>query len=173
MTGLPGEVLSTAKGGMAFAAFAAGEWNSAVEHLIEFLASTEKPPPVVAQVSEALIQAIFSQFGSPDVWPARMAQAFALYREHNALVYLGGALVQHLARLRESALTNSGLDQWFAGWKTVISGNDIMEFPMRLFRTGIAYLKTHPRDEGVLLQLPSEERSLVRRALGLAQEPSE
>jgi len=48
-----------------------------------------------------------------------------------------------------------------------------MEFPMRLFRTGIAYLKTQPRDEGVLLQLPSEERSLVRLALGLAQEPSE
>ncbi len=173
MTGLADEVVSAAGGGMTFALLAAGEWNSAVEHLIKFLDGPEKPAPVIAQVSEALIQAIFSQFGSPDVWPARVAQAFALYREHNALVYLGGALVQHLARLRESALNNSGLDQWFARWKTVISGNDVMEFPLRLFRTGIAYLKTQPRDEGVLLQLPVEERNLVRLALGLAKEPSE
>jgi tetratricopeptide (TPR) repeat protein/DNA-binding transcriptional ArsR family regulator len=173
MTGVADEVLSIAKGGMAFAAFATGEWNSAMEHLTKFLAGPGNPPPVIAQVSEALIQAIFSQFGSPDVWPARMAQAFALYREHKALVYLGGALVQHLARLRESALNNSGLDQWFAGWKTVVSGDDVMEFPMRLFRTGIAYLKTQPGDEGVLLQLPIEERSLVRLALGLAKEQSE
>ena len=172
LPGSPAEEVSVARG-MLFSVLVSGGWTSALEHLVRFLASPHKPPPVIAQVSEALVQAIFSQFGSPAVWPARAAQSVALYREHGALAYLGGALVQHLARVKESALNNSGLDQWFAGWATLASGDKVMEFPLRLFRTGIAFLKAQPRDEGVLLQLPAEERRLVRMALGLAEERSE
>jgi hypothetical protein len=42
-----------------------------------------------------------------------------------------------------------------------------MCIPLRLLKVGIAYLKTQPRDETVLLELPKEERLLVREALGL------
>jgi hypothetical protein len=48
-----------------------------------------------------------------------------------------------------------------------------MRLPLRLLSAGIAYLKTQPRDETVLLQLPKEERALVREALGLAIEQVE
>ncbi|HWW02670.1 MAG TPA: tetratricopeptide repeat protein [Candidatus Acidoferrum sp.] len=173
LPGAPAEGASAARGGMASALLATGEWNTALEHLTQFLAGREKPPPVIAQVSEVLIQAIFRQIGSSDVWQKRAAQVVALYREYNALVYLGGALVQHLTVLKESPLNPVGLDQWLAVWEGRASDDDAMQFPLRLLRAGIAYLKTQPRDEGVLLQLPSEERSLVRLALGLAEEPSE
>ena len=48
-----------------------------------------------------------------------------------------------------------------------------MQLPHRLLSVGIAYLKTQPRDETVLLQLPKEERSLVREVLGLPKERPE
>jgi hypothetical protein len=64
------------------------------------------------------------------------------------------------------------MDQWLAGWKSAASAEPAMQVPLRLLRAGIAYLKTSPRDEAVLLQLPSEERSLVRLALGLPEESS-
>jgi hypothetical protein len=48
-----------------------------------------------------------------------------------------------------------------------------MRLPLRLLKVGIAYLKTQPRDETVLLQLLKEERALVRQALGLPNEQPE
>ena len=42
-----------------------------------------------------------------------------------------------------------------------------MRLPLRLLRVGIDYLASKPRDEGKLLQLPEEERLLLRQALSL------
>ena len=43
-----------------------------------------------------------------------------------------------------------------------------MEIPLRLLRVGLGFLKT--RDEGGLLELVSEERRVLREALGLPPE---
>jgi len=65
------------------------------------------------------------------------------------------------------------MDQWLAGWVNATPEGKGMELPLRLLRVGIAYLKTKPRDETVLLGLPKEERALVRQALGLPAEQLE
>ncbi len=59
------------------------------------------------------------------------------------------------------------LDQWLAAWAAV--AGDVAEFklPMRLLRTGIAFIKAGGNDHGVLLSLTSIERSILRQALGL------
>jgi tetratricopeptide (TPR) repeat protein len=170
MPGTPADVISFACGWLVSLMLMLGEWNAAMERLEEFLGNPEKARAVVARVSEGVVYAIFSQIGSPNVWQARVVQALALYKKYGLLDYLGGALVQHLGRLKESPLGPAGFDQWVSGWEGPASSEPAMQFPLRLLRAGIAYLKTQPRDEGVLLQLPSEERSLVRAALGLAEE---
>jgi hypothetical protein len=75
-----------------------------------------------------------------------------------------------LAELAGSTLNQAGLDEWLAGWASAASGHEVMQFPLRLLCAGIDYIKTEPRDEGVLLQLPQEERALVRQALELPPE---
>ena len=170
LPGAPAEAVSAARGWLALVQFLASEWDSALEHLTEFLIGPEKPAQIIAQVSEALVQAVFGQIGSTEVWQARVAQAVAIYRKSNVLVYLGGALVQQLALLKQSPLGPAGLDVWLAGWETRSSDDIPMQFALRLLRAGITYLKTSPRDEAVLLQLPREERNLVRLALGLPGE---
>ena len=117
--------------------------------------------------------AIFRQIGSPATWQAQLAEAVKIYAEHNSLPHLGDALVRHLAQLAESSLNSAGLDQWLASWEHATSQLAAMRLPLRLLSVGIAYLKTQPRDETVLLQLPKEERALVRQALGLPNEQPE
>jgi hypothetical protein len=75
--------------------------------------------------------------------------------------------------LADSPLSSAGLDQWLSGWVSETSRYPAMQLPLRLVLTGIGYLKTQPRDETVLLQLPKEERALVRQALGLPNEQME
>lgn len=172
MPGAPPDVISVACGWLASLMLMAGEWETAMQRLANLLADTQKSGTVVARVSEAVVHAIFSQIGAPEVWQARVVEALSLYKDHGALDYLGGALVQHLTHLNKSPLGPAGLEQWISGWEERAESEQALRFPLRLLRTGIAYLKTQPLDEAVLLQLPSEERNLVRAALGL-ESPSE
>jgi tetratricopeptide (TPR) repeat protein len=151
----------------------ADRWDAGVGQLPAILAEPAAPPGATAFVSDAVLAAVFRQMGTPEVWQARLIQAVGLYAQHGSLTHLGDALVRHLAKLAGSVLNNSGLDQWLACWESAASEHEAMRLPLRLLRAGIDYIKTQPRDEGVLLQLPKEERALVRQALGLAPETSD
>jgi DNA-binding transcriptional ArsR family regulator len=173
LPGAPDEAVSLGRAWMTSWLFETGDWEPGMKYLTQFLAGQEKSARINARVSGALVQAVFGQIGLPDVWQARVGQALALCRAHGVLVYLGGALIQHLALLKKSPLSPAGLDQWLAGWEAHASSEPAFRLPLRLLRAGIAYLKTQPHDEGVLLQLPMEERQIVRSALGLADERTE
>jgi tetratricopeptide (TPR) repeat protein len=109
-----------------------------------------------------------------DVVVANSMRAFAnideivkLLADHDALAYLGGALVRYLPELEASPIGGAGLKRWFAQIEASTGQHEAMRLPLRLLRVGIDYLTSQPRDEGKLLQLPEEERSLLRQALSL------
>jgi len=151
----------------------ADRWHAGVEQLGAVLAQPATPPGATAVLSDAVLAVVFRQIGSPEIWQARVVQAVSLYAQHDSLTHLGDALVRHLAKLAGSVLNSAGLDQWLACWESAASEHEAMRLPLRLLRAGIDYIKTQPRDEGVLLQLPKEERAIARQALGLAPEKTE
>lgn len=57
--------------------------------------------------------------------------------------------------------------KWIEHWDSSARKHEAMHLPLRLLRVGIDYLSSNPQDEGKVLLLPSEERSLLRQALGL------
>jgi tetratricopeptide (TPR) repeat protein/DNA-binding transcriptional ArsR family regulator len=173
LPGAPHALVAKGRGGIVCFRLDAGEWDSVKAQLGAFLAAKPTPASLVAAVANAVIASIFRQIAPPEAWRQRAVEAVSLYAGHESLPQLADALVRHLSDLCNSPLNSGGADQWLATWESAASEHALMQLPLRLLRTGIAYLKTQPRDEGVLLQLPIEERSLVRLALGLAQEPSE
>jgi len=166
----PVDSVAKARTNLAVTRMVAERWDAGVEQVQAILADAATPPGGTAFVSNAVAAAVFRQIGSPEVWQARLVQAVNLYAQHGSLTHLGDALVRHLAELAGSVLNNAGLDQWLACWESAASGHEAMRLPLRLLRAGIDYIKTQPRDESVLLQLPKEERALARQALGLAPE---
>lgn len=170
LPGAPAEDVARARGACAALLLVAEDWTSAWDQLRRVLAE-EANPEDFALVTDEVIAAIFRQTSSPDTCRARLTQTLAFYAEHQVLPVLGEALVRHLAKLSQSHLNAAGLDQWLAGWEAGSAGQPALRLPLRLLRAGIAYLKTEPRSEGVLLDLPREERGLVRQALGLPDEP--
>ena len=151
--------------------FCLDQWDPGIKYLGACL--EEKTVFSIEQVGDAAVGAVFRHIGSPLTWEARLATLAALCAEHGYTANLGDAFVRHLAKLADSPLNSAGLDQWLSGWESETSRHPAMQLPLRLVRTGIAYLKTQPRDETVLLQLQKEERTLVRQALGLPSEQSE
>ena len=172
--GIPIEHLLVARGYFIRALFAADLWAEGIVQLKHFLAEHAGcPSDLLPDVSESTIAAIFRPVTSPEIRQARLGEVVKIFAEHKTLSALGDALVRHLAKLEESVLNSEGLDQWLGGWESAASEYPALQLPVRLLRGGIAYLKTSPRDEGVLLQLPAEERQLVRQALALEEEKTE
>jgi DNA-binding transcriptional ArsR family regulator len=168
--GAPVDRVAGARINLAETCLSADRWGAGVQQLPAILADPANPPGGIAFVSDTVLAAVFRQIGSPEVWQARVVQAVSLYAQHGALTRLGDAMVRHLGKLAGSVLNNAGLDQWLVCWESAASEHEAMRLPLRLLRAGIDYIKTQPRDAGVLLQLPKEERALARQALGLAPE---
>jgi hypothetical protein len=140
-------------------------WERAVRELAGALVSKDKLP--IERICDVLVADIFGHFSSPEVWKSRVREVVKVFDDQNALNYLGYALVRHLSHLATSPISGEGLRQWFEHWESSAEQHEAMLLPLRLLRVGIDYLASQPKDEGKLLQLPEEERSLLRQALSL------
>ena len=121
----------------------------------------------IDRTCDVLLADILGHFGSPQIWRERVKEVAKLFAAADALNYLGEALVRHLSKLATSPISAEGLRQWFEHWDASAGEHAAMRLPLRLLRVGIDYLASQPKDPGKLLELPAEERSLLRQALSL------
>jgi tetratricopeptide (TPR) repeat protein len=170
LSGAPVKQVVNARAFLAELLFDLDRWSDALEQVAPALDGREVSVSSIADATGSAMAAILRHIGARDVCRKRAGELIALHATRDSLAILGNALVRHLAKLGESLLSGKGLDEWLAGWEAAGAEHPDMRLPLRLMRVGIAYLKTKPRDEGVLLDLQSEERRLVRQALGLALE---
>ncbi len=141
--------------------------QDAVRWLASALGDDVEKDSILPILTETVLWTPFLHFGSPEVWRPRVAEIVTLYARHGVLSFLGNALVSQLSRLQTSSLAPDVFRQWLTAWQAAAADQPALALPLRLLRAGIDYLTGEPRDQGVLLQLPSEERALVRQALGL------
>ena len=126
--------------------------------------------PTYAANSEDIIKAFFDSGLAPAIRRERARQLAQIYQDYNAIPYLGEALTRHVGSLYrnlENLPASDNLEQWACAWEE--AGKDLPAFrlPLRIFRTGIDFLKTGGKDRGVLLDLKQEERRILQQALGL------
>jgi len=140
-------------------------WEAAIKDMPEVLKDVDGP--LIAGICRQIVAAIFRHFGSSQVQKTRIGEVVKIFADHNVLNRLGDALVRHLSDLAIYPITSQGLSQWLAHWESSSREHEAMRLPLRLLRMGIDYLSSNPRDEGKLLQLPEEERILLRQALSL------
>jgi len=120
--------------------------------------------------SSGIIQAFFDSSLNPALRHERAAQLAQVYQQYNALASLGEALIVHLGKLHrdpDKLPTADNLEQWAVAWEEAGQGMDGLRLPLRIFRTGIDFLKMGGKDRGILLDLNQEERRILEQALGL------
>jgi tetratricopeptide (TPR) repeat protein len=106
-------------------------------------------------------------------WTRLLTEFAGHFTRFGGLTQLGEAAVKHLPAIAASPLNHAAWDAWVGAWEAARAAlpekdRDQLDIPLRLLRTGIAWLKT--KDEGQLLTLPREERRLLREALKLPPE---
>jgi hypothetical protein len=56
---------------------------------------------------------------------------------------------------------------WFEEWRELVADKPEFQVPLRLLDVAVRYLETH--DDRILLELPTEERSLLTPLLGTGE----
>ena len=120
-----------------------------------------------------VVVAIFAVTTDATRWTSLLTEFTSHFARFDGLTQLGEAAVKHLPTIAGSPLNHSAWDAWVAAWEAAQAAlpekeRDKLDIPLRLLRTGIAWLKKN--DHAHLLTLPREERRLLREALGLDPE---
>ena len=147
---------------------ATGRWDEAMASLTNGLTEGRAASPAYAGDSTDLIGAFFDAMLQPARRRERASRLLQVYRDADALAPLGQALVRHLGRLHTLTERPSpdNLEAWVTAWEAAGKGLGPFRLPLRLFRTGIDFLKTSGTDRGILLNLNQEERQLLEQVFG-------
>lgn len=149
---------------------ATGRWETALATLAEGLTEAGNNEPPYFGDSTDIIHAFFESGLSPAVRQDRARELVKLYAEHKALIALGEALTRQVGKLNntpENLPASDNLEQWATVWEAAGRGYEELRLPLRIFRTGMDYLKAGGKDRGILLDLNQEERRILQQVLGL------
>ena len=148
-----------------------GRWNEGFEALDAGLGRGAEPQPSHLGTASNLVGAVFSAGLSPDARRARVGDLLRIYRKHEALPVLGEGVVKHIGgvfRAGEPYPSADNLEQWASAWEQAAASVDEFRLSVRLLRTGVDFVKAGGKDPGILLDLTSAEREILKQSLGLS-----
>ena len=173
LEGAPTEIRVDSQIALAELRIATGRWDDAITALSDGLQEGTSATPAYQGDSTDIIGAFFDSSLQPAIRAERARHLLQVYRDSNALAQLGGALTQHLGRLHADPAnlpSPDNLETWATAWEAAGQGIDAFRLPLRLFRTGVDFLKAGGTDRGILLDLNQEERKLLEQVFNLEAE---
>ena len=129
--------------------------------------------PMLHFKAEETVTATFAVTTDPVRWTTLLTEFANHFARFDGLTQFGEAAVKHLPIIADSPLNHAAWDAWVVAWESAQASlpedaRDQLDIPLRLLRTGVAWLKT--KEDGKLLTLAREERSILRQALNLPPE---
>jgi len=152
---------------------ATGHWDTAITTLSEGLEKGRAGEPSYISDSTDIIVAFFQSSLTPGIRRERTLELAQIYQKHNAVPQLGEALTRHLGllyRAEEGLPASDNLELWATAWEEAGRNIEAFRLPLRIFRTGIDFLKSGGKDRGILLDLNQEERKILEQVLILEDE---
>jgi len=153
---------------------ATGNWDIAMDALRDGLQDGATAEPSYRGHSTNIIATFFDSTLQPAIRRERTCHLLQVYRDAEAIPQLGDALVKHLGWLHANAAdlpSPDNLETWAAAWEEAGQDSDAFRLPLRIFRTGIDFLKVGGSDPGILLDLNQEERVLLEQLFDLEPSP--
>jgi tetratricopeptide (TPR) repeat protein len=132
---------------------------------------TPRPNDIAKLIQEFLAELI-PRFSLPNSQPqisTFLTQLATIYQQAQVLPELSTALIATLPQILAPNISDYAADEWFALWQTHLGTASALEMPLRLMNVAISYKKQPTQQKRLWLGLAKEERSILDRALGLAE----
>ncbi|MGZ8157895.1 MAG: tetratricopeptide repeat protein [Methylobacter sp.] len=169
----PNELRVNAYLGLTEIHIATGRWDFALSSLSNGLIQGTAEASPYAGDSTYVIAAFFESSLTPGIRRERARELTQIYQKYHVIPQLGEALTRHLGslhRAEEGLPASDNLELWVTAWEEAGRNIDAFRLPLRIFRTGIDFLKYGGKDRGILLDLNQEERKILEQVLALDAE---
>jgi tetratricopeptide (TPR) repeat protein len=151
------------------ALLALDRWDEGVTGLDNALPLFRDTPEALTLATIEFVQRLIK--GDLNQWTARAEAFTTAYTTHGQDQSLGQALVQSVPALASPLLSPAARRLWYETWHSVTGDRPEFTLPLRLLDVAIRYQDSgDPPDARILLELPAEERSLLRPLVGVADE---
>lgn len=169
----PDWAIMNAHGLLAQLHFSDSRWNEGFAAIEACLGLGARHTSPNFQTPTGILETLFATGLSQEGRRVHAGRLYSCYAQYSAVAVLGDALVKHIGVVFGQGMpwpNADNLDQWLSAWEQAAAGAPGFQLPLRLLQTGIEFIKSGGKDDGVLLDLSSTERSILRQALGLANE---
>ncbi len=112
----------------------------------------------------AIIRNLFNNTHDAAIWKTRITTLIQLYDKHQVISALGQGLVRSIAALMSEMVSDKAAQTWLEVWQELTSDYTEFQIPLRLLNAAVRYRETKG-DKRVLLELPIEERNLLKPLL--------
>ena len=148
------------------------KWDAGLQTVNAGLEHGKKEQPPYFGTSDDLIGVVFLAGLSPESRRLRVAELLGIYQKNDALPVLGDGLVKHLGAVFRAGSpfpSADNLKSWLSAWEQAAVDADEFRLPLRLLRTGVEFVIAGGKDRGILLDLTTPERKILKQTLGLAE----
>jgi tetratricopeptide (TPR) repeat protein len=112
----------------------------------------------------AIIRNLFNSTYDGAIWRSRITTLIALYDKHQVISGLGQGLVRSIPALMSEMVSDKAAQTWLEVWRELVGDRPEFQIPLRLLNTAVHY-REKKGDKRVLLELPIEERELLKPLL--------
>ncbi|MCF6323112.1 MAG: ArsR family transcriptional regulator [Gammaproteobacteria bacterium] len=147
-----------------------GDWESVINSVTCGLREGRKHSNPRPDFLESILGSLCGNMLSARVMKNRIKDLVQAHQENEEFSRLGESLIGNLSaiyRNDDMSSNSNGLEAWVIGWEEACKEIDQLRLPLRIFRTGIDFIKSGGEDRGILLDLNQEERKVLEQALGL------
>jgi tetratricopeptide (TPR) repeat protein len=118
--------------------------------------------------TRVIVRNLFKSTNDPAIWRSRITTLITLYDKHQVISALGQGLVRSIPALMSEMVSDKAARTWLEVWRELVSDRPEFQIPLRLLNTAVRYRQTKG-DKRVLLELPIEERKLLKPLLGIEE----
>ena len=136
-----------------------GEVENALNRL-----SQEQQKEASAEDAKLIFRHLFNSTKDTQVWKTHLSTLVALYDKYQVASTLGQGLVRSIPALMSEMVSDKAAQTWLEVWRELVSDRPEFQIPLRLLNTAVRYRETKG-DKRVLLELPIEERELLKPLL--------
>jgi len=119
-----------------------------------------------AEDVELIFRNLFNSTKDAAIWKTRITTLITLYDKHQVISALGQGLVRSIPALMSDMVSDKAAQTWLEVWQELTSDYTQFQIPLRLLNAAVRYRQTKG-DKRVLLELPIEERNLLKSLLGI------
>jgi tetratricopeptide (TPR) repeat protein len=152
----------------AIALLGLNRWDEGIVELDNALTRLAQEPgkEADAEDTELIFRNLFNNTHDAAIWKTRITNLIELYDKHQVISALGQGLVRSIPALMSEMVSDKAAQTWLEVWQELTSDYTQFQIPLRLLNAAVRYRETKG-DKRVLLELPIEERNLLKSLLGI------